>query len=91
MEGMIEKAIRQGVTEPGIESDIIDTVMGIAGGIFEDCTADRTDFGIQHVSVGDCIIFGGSNRLNLSRYGWEIFETHCSSTFTEKFNAKFRG
>ena len=53
MEGMIEKAIRQGVTEPGIESDIIETVMGIAGGIFEDCTADRNDFGIQHVSVVD--------------------------------------
>ena len=90
MEDMIERAIRQSVTEPGIESDVIDTVMGIAGGIFEDCTADKNDFGIQHVSVGDCIIFGGTNRLKLSRYGWEIFETHCSPTFIEKFNAKFR-
>ena len=89
MEDMIERAIRQGITELGTESEIIDTVVGIAGGIFEDCTADRNDFGIQHVSVGDCIIFGGTNRLKLRRHGWQIFPSHCSSTFTDKFNAKF--
>ena len=89
MESMIQQAIRQSVTEPKAESDVIDTVMYIAGHIFEECTEDRNDFGIQTLSVGQCIIFGGMNRLKLDQHGWTISHGHCTESFRKNFEQKF--
>ena len=89
MESMIQQAIRQSVTEPKAESDVIDTVMYIAGHIFEECTKDRNDFGIQRISVGSSIIFGGLNRLKLDRHGWTISHGHCTESFRKNFEQKF--
>ena len=89
MESMIEKAIRQSITERQAESDVIDTVMYIAGHIFEECTEDRNDFGIQNISVGSSITFGGLNRLRLDRKGWTISYNHCTEPFRLNFEKKF--
>ena len=89
MESMIQQAIRQSVTERQAESDVIETVMYIAGHIFEECTADRNDFGIQTISVGSSITFGGLNRVRLDHQGWTASNNHCSRAFLENFNAKF--
>jgi hypothetical protein len=89
MESMIEQAIRQSVTEQKAESDVIETVMYIAGHIFEECTEDRNDFGIQNISVGSSIIFGGLNRLRLDRNGWTVSYNHCTESFRKNFEKKF--
>ena len=69
------------------ENDLITfTVKEMALQIFADCGAPG-DFCVQ--DIGASIVFGGTNRLILSEYGWRIDEAYCTPRFIERFKEKY--
>jgi hypothetical protein len=67
-----------------MEEKISQAIEEVAYEIFCRCNA-KHDYCVQ--AVGDCIVFGGTNRLILSlRSGWKIDEPYCSPQFIETWN-----
>ena len=60
-----------------------ETVTDIAYAIFTRCGA-ASDYCLQH-NGGDCLVFGGTNRLIFNAQGWSIDESHCTPHFIKAF------
>ena len=61
--------------------EIAISIIEMAEQIFIECGA-KSDFCIQH----DGLVFGGVNRLILTKYGWRIDRSDCTPRFIEQFD-----
>lgn len=66
--------------------DILYAVESMARRIFRECGAED-DFCIQYVS-DVAIVFGGTNRLVLNRWGWQLDREYCTPNFIKAFDAR---
>lgn len=70
-----------------VSTDIDYAVQAMARSIFIDCGAE-SDYCVQYRGE-NVLIFGGTNRLKLTRYGWTIDPSYCTPRFIELFNEKY--
>lgn len=69
-------------------AEIGSIVFEAAREIFHMCMADD-DFCVQYVGM-ECVVFGGTNRMTFSRYGWSIEKSYCTVRFAELFEQNVR-
>ena len=63
--------------------DLGEEVYAIAATIFENCGA-ADDFCHQ-----SGLVFGGTNRIKLTIYGWRADESYCTKRFLAEFNRRY--
>ena len=64
------------------------SVIEMAEYVFE-LSGSPEDFCVQ--AIGGAVVFGKTNRLVLSAFGWNIDRAYCTDRFAEAFDKAFGG